>query len=125
VFDLDTYNKTAPQPYTIKWINPITECLAPEYSRCMLPLWPNGAQNVEYREFDLLDRSVGMRLIVDETNVFAANQAIVRQNGVRRLHLAHIAKHALEFGHRLQLRGGGRRLLLGPRDSPYCGISHE
>ena len=53
VFDLDTYNKTAPQPYTIKWINPTTECLAPEYSRCMLPLWPNGAQNVEYREFDL------------------------------------------------------------------------
>jgi prolyl oligopeptidase len=39
VFDLDTYNKTAPQPYTIKWINPTTECLAPEYSRCMLPLW--------------------------------------------------------------------------------------
>jgi prolyl oligopeptidase len=53
VFDLDVYNKTSPQPYTIKWINPTEECLAPEYARCMLPLWPNGAQNVEYRELDL------------------------------------------------------------------------
>jgi prolyl oligopeptidase len=53
VFDLDVYNKTAPQPYTIKWIIPSAECLAPEYTRCMLPLWPNGAQNVEYRELDL------------------------------------------------------------------------
>jgi prolyl oligopeptidase len=53
VFDLDAYNKTSPQPSTIKWMSPITECLAPQYSRCMLPLWPNGAQNVEYRELDL------------------------------------------------------------------------
>jgi prolyl oligopeptidase len=52
-FDLDAYNKKEPVPHTIKWLSPAAECLAPEYDRCMLPLWPNGSQDVEYREFDL------------------------------------------------------------------------
>jgi prolyl oligopeptidase len=52
-FDLDAYNKTVPQPYSIKWLNPVDECRAPLYDRCMLPLWPNGEQHNEYRELDL------------------------------------------------------------------------
>ncbi len=36
VFDLDLYNKTQPQPYTIKWMQPQDECLAPRFDRCMI-----------------------------------------------------------------------------------------
>lgn len=52
-FDLDAYNRTVPQPYTIKWMNPADECRPPEYDRCMLALWPNGEQHNEYFELDL------------------------------------------------------------------------
>jgi prolyl oligopeptidase len=50
VFDLDAYNKTVPQPYTIKWMQPERECLA---DRCMVSLWFNGGQNNAYLELDL------------------------------------------------------------------------
>ena len=53
VFDLDAYNKAVPQPYTIKWLQPQRECLAPEFDRCMIPLWFNGGQNNAYVELDL------------------------------------------------------------------------
>jgi prolyl oligopeptidase len=52
-FDLDAYNKTVSQPYSIKWLNPVDECRPPLFDRCMLPLWPNGEQHNEYRELDL------------------------------------------------------------------------
>jgi prolyl oligopeptidase len=53
VFDLDAYNKTTPQPYTIKWTTPNKECLAPTYDRCMIPLYLNGGQNNTFVEIDL------------------------------------------------------------------------
>jgi prolyl oligopeptidase len=53
VFDLDAYNKSMPQPYTIKWLQPQRECLAPAFDRCMIPLWLNGGQNNAYIELDL------------------------------------------------------------------------
>jgi prolyl oligopeptidase len=53
VFDVDAYNKTMPQPYTIKWTTPDKECLAPTYDRCMIPLYYNGGQNNAYVELDL------------------------------------------------------------------------
>ena len=52
-FDLDAYNKTMPQPSTIKWLQPQQECLAPDFDRCMIPLWLNGGQNNAYVELDL------------------------------------------------------------------------
>jgi prolyl oligopeptidase len=52
-FDLDAYNKTAPTHYTIKWINPEAECLAPAYERCMLSLYYKGGQDNAYVELDL------------------------------------------------------------------------
>jgi len=53
VFDLDAYNKTVAVPYTLKWITPETECLAPKYDRCMIPLYYNGGQDNAYIEVDL------------------------------------------------------------------------
>jgi prolyl oligopeptidase len=53
VFDLDLYNKTQPQPYTIKWMEPHNECLAPRFDRCMIPLYLNGGQNNAFVELDL------------------------------------------------------------------------
>jgi prolyl oligopeptidase len=53
VFDLDVYNKTQPQPYTIKWVQPQDECLAPDFDRCMIPLYLNGGQNDAFVELDL------------------------------------------------------------------------
>jgi prolyl oligopeptidase len=50
VFDLDAYNKTMPQPSTIKWLQPERECLA---DHCMIPLWLSGGQNNAYIELDL------------------------------------------------------------------------
>jgi prolyl oligopeptidase len=54
VFDLDAYNRTAPHPYTIKWLQPETECLAPALDRCMIPLWYEGDQDNAYIELDLV-----------------------------------------------------------------------
>ena len=53
VFDLDAYNRTVPHPYTIKWLQPETECLAPALDRCMIPLWYEGDQDNAYIELDL------------------------------------------------------------------------
>lgn len=53
VFDLDAYNRTVPHPYTIKWLQPERECLAPEIDRCMIPLWYEGGQDNAYIELDL------------------------------------------------------------------------
>ena len=53
VFDLDAYNRTVPHPYTIKWLQPETECLAPQIDRCMIPLWYEGDQDNAYVELDL------------------------------------------------------------------------
>jgi prolyl oligopeptidase len=53
VFDLDLYNKTQPQPYTIKWMQPQDECLAPRFDRCMIPLYLHGGQNNAFVELDL------------------------------------------------------------------------
>jgi len=54
VFDLDAYNKTVPQPYTIKWLQPRSECLKiQDFDRCMISLYYNGGQNNAYIELDL------------------------------------------------------------------------
>jgi len=53
VFDLDAYNRAVPHPYTIKWLQPETECLAPALDRCMVPLWYEGGQDNAYVELDL------------------------------------------------------------------------
>lgn len=53
VFDLDAYNKTVAHPYTIKWLQPESECLAPAIDRCMIPLWYEGGQDNAYIELDL------------------------------------------------------------------------
>lgn len=53
VFDLDAYNKTVAHPYTIKWLQPESECLAPKIDRCMIPLWYEGGQDNAYIELDL------------------------------------------------------------------------
>lgn len=53
VFDLNVYNQTQPQPYTIKWMEPQKECLAPGFDRCMIPLYSNGGQNNAFVELDL------------------------------------------------------------------------
>ncbi len=53
VFDLDAYNRTVPHPYTIKWLQPEAECLAPAIDRCMIPLWYEGDQDNAYVELDL------------------------------------------------------------------------
>ena len=53
VFDLDAYNRTVPHPYTIKWLQPESECLAPADDRCMIPLWYEGGQDNAYVELDL------------------------------------------------------------------------
>lgn len=53
VFDLDAYNRTVAQPYTIKWLQPESECLAPAFDRCMIPLWYEGGQDNAYIELDL------------------------------------------------------------------------
>jgi prolyl oligopeptidase PreP (S9A serine peptidase family) len=39
VFDLDAYNETVPQPYTIKWLQPRYERLkVQDFDRCMISL---------------------------------------------------------------------------------------
>jgi prolyl oligopeptidase len=53
VFDLDSYNKRVPQPYTLKWLQPQEECLPPAFDRCLIPLFYNGGQNNMYVELDL------------------------------------------------------------------------
>ncbi len=53
VFDLDAYNRTVSHPYTIKWLQPEAECLAPAIDRCMIPLWYEGDQDNAYVELDL------------------------------------------------------------------------
>jgi len=53
VFDLDAYNRTVLHPYTIKWLQPEKECLAPAFDRCMIPLWYEGGQDNAYFELDL------------------------------------------------------------------------
>jgi prolyl oligopeptidase len=53
VFDLDAYNRTVPHAYTIKWLQPETECLAPGFDRCMVQLWYEGDQDNAYIELDL------------------------------------------------------------------------
>ena len=53
VFDLDSYNKNVPQPYTLKWLQPEEECLPPAFDRCLIPLFYNGGQNNMYVELDL------------------------------------------------------------------------
>lgn len=58
-FDLDAYNRTVPHPYTIKGdlphpdLDPESECLAPTFDRCMIPLWYEGGQKNAYIEVDL------------------------------------------------------------------------
>lgn len=53
VFDLDAYNRTVPHPYTIKWLTPESECHAPAFDRCMIPLWYEGGQDNAYIELDI------------------------------------------------------------------------
>jgi prolyl oligopeptidase len=53
VFDLDAYNRTVAHPYTIKWLQPESECLTPAIERCMIPLWYEGGQDNAYIELDL------------------------------------------------------------------------
>jgi prolyl oligopeptidase len=51
VLDLATFSKVEGKSYEFVFLDLAQQCLAPAYDRCLLPLSPGGASNVEYREF--------------------------------------------------------------------------
>jgi prolyl oligopeptidase len=53
VLDLADLNMREHQNYELMFLDLAKQCLPPAYDRCLLPLSPGGASNIEYREFDL------------------------------------------------------------------------
>jgi prolyl oligopeptidase len=53
VLDLSELNEQEHQNYELMFLDLAKQCLPPAYDRCLLPLSPGGASNIEYREFDL------------------------------------------------------------------------
>jgi prolyl oligopeptidase len=53
LLDLAALNAREGKNYEFVFLDLAEQCLAPSFDRCLLPLSPGGASNVEYREFDL------------------------------------------------------------------------